>query len=179
MIEIEAAAERWRRFFHGEMGSLERDEYYYGSLSVEDRDALCQWALNRIIADRLEREERERLKQLAQDAFDDLDTLRRFIDDRPRALHLRQAAANSVEDLLAALGVERKGGAPREYRRLKHGEIIHAGDEIDRCADAWRDDAKWEPVHPNDIGQPAPDQRYPAHRQYRRKLDVEQKGGDA
>jgi len=53
-------------------------------------------------------------------------------------------------------------------RRLEHGEIIQAGDEIDRCVDPWRDPPKWEPVHPADIGQPAPDPQYPSHRQYRR-----------
>lgn len=55
-----------------------------------------------------------------------------------------------------------------QYRRLEKGEIIQAGDEIDRCADAWRDEPKWEPVHPSNIGEPAPDPQYPAHRQYRR-----------
>ncbi len=56
-----------------------------------------------------------------------------------------------------------------KYRRLEKGEIIQAGDEIDRCADAWRDYPKWEQVHPADVGSPAPDPQYPAHRQYRRK----------
>ena len=55
-----------------------------------------------------------------------------------------------------------------EYRRLKHGELIQAGDEVDGCVDAWRDDPMWKPVHPNNIGDAAPDPAYPAHRQYRR-----------
>lgn len=54
------------------------------------------------------------------------------------------------------------------YRRLDKGEVIQSGDEIDRCADAWRDDPKWEPVHPDNIGDVAPDPQYPSHRQYRR-----------
>ena len=58
-----------------------------------------------------------------------------------------------------------------EYRRLKKGEIIQAGDEIDRCVDAWRDPPVWEPIHPDNIGEPAPDPQYPAHRQYRRPED--------
>ena len=32
------------------------------------------------------------------------------------------------------------------YRRLKHNEIIREGDEIDSCADGWRDEPKWETV---------------------------------
>lgn len=55
------------------------------------------------------------------------------------------------------------------YRRLAHNEIIRAGDEIDRCGDPWRDEPKWEPIHPSDIGQPAPDPQYVSHRQYRRR----------
>lgn len=55
-------------------------------------------------------------------------------------------------------------------RRLEKDEIIQAGDEIDRCANPWHDDPKWEPVHPDDIGRPAPDPQFPAHRQYRRQL---------
>lgn len=51
-----------------------------------------------------------------------------------------------------------------KWRRLEFGEIIQAGDEIDRCSDPWRDPPKWESVHPNDIGQPAPDPQYPSHR---------------
>lgn len=55
-----------------------------------------------------------------------------------------------------------------EYRRLEKGEIIQEGDEIDRCVDAWRDDPVWEPA--GNIGEPAPDPQYPAHRQYRRRV---------
>lgn len=57
------------------------------------------------------------------------------------------------------------------WRRLEFGEIIQAGDEIDRCSDPWRDPPKWEPVHPSDIGRPAPDTQYPLHRQYRRRCN--------
>lgn len=57
-----------------------------------------------------------------------------------------------------------------EYRRLEKGEIIQEGDEIDRCVDAWRDDPVWEPVHPANIGDAAPDPQYPAHRQFRRPV---------
>jgi hypothetical protein len=58
--------------------------------------------------------------------------------------------------------------AERKYRRLKKGEIIQEGDEIDRCVDAWRDDAVWEAA--GNVGEPAPDPQYPSHRQYRRPL---------
>ena len=54
------------------------------------------------------------------------------------------------------------------FRRLKKGEVIQAGDEIDRCADAWRDDPVWGKVHLSDVGRAAPDPQYPSHRQYRR-----------
>jgi hypothetical protein len=39
--------------------------------------------------------------------------------------------------------------------------------ETDRCVDPWKDWPKWEPVHPDDIGQPAPDPRFVAHRIFR------------
>lgn len=55
-----------------------------------------------------------------------------------------------------------------EYRILEKDEIIQEGDEIDRCADPWRDPPKWEPA--GNIGEPAPDPKYPAHRVYRRKI---------
>jgi len=57
----------------------------------------------------------------------------------------------------------------KQYRRLEAGEIIQEGDEIDTCNDGWCDPAKWE-VATNCIGEPAPDPRYPSHRQYRRKI---------
>jgi hypothetical protein len=56
-----------------------------------------------------------------------------------------------------------------DYRILKRGEIIQEGDETDRCTDPWRDDPAWEPA--GNIGQPAPDPKYPSHRIYRRKVD--------
>jgi hypothetical protein len=52
------------------------------------------------------------------------------------------------------------------YRMLKKGEIIQAGDEVDACADGWRDDPVWKPARC--IGEPAPDPSYPSHRVYRR-----------
>lgn len=52
------------------------------------------------------------------------------------------------------------------YRRLNAGEIIQEGDEVDASADGWRDEPEWKPT--NNIGQPAPDPAFPAHRQYRR-----------
>jgi len=55
-----------------------------------------------------------------------------------------------------------------DYRRLKHGEIIQAGDEVDSAADGWRDDPVWVPT--NCVGKRAPDPKYPAHRAYRRPL---------
>lgn len=54
------------------------------------------------------------------------------------------------------------------YRRLEKDEIIQEGDEVDNCANPWKDDAKWVPA--TCIGERAPDPQYPAHRQYRRKI---------
>jgi len=56
-----------------------------------------------------------------------------------------------------------------EYYSLKEGDIIKAGDEIDRCNNAWHDDARWVEVK-NCIGTPAPNPQYVSHRQYRRKI---------
>ena len=56
----------------------------------------------------------------------------------------------------------------REYRRLEKDEIIQEGDEVDSCADAWRNVPVWGPA--GNIGEPAPDPQYPSHRQYRRPL---------
>jgi hypothetical protein len=58
----------------------------------------------------------------------------------------------------------------REYRRLKRGEIIQEGDEVDSCVDAWRDEAVWKLA--DNVGEPAPDPQYPSHRQYRRRLSL-------
>jgi hypothetical protein len=71
---------------------------------------------------------------------------------------------------------ESKTKKNKVYRRLKKGEIIREGDEIDTCNDAWRDDPVWEKVT-TCIGEPAPDPQYVAHRQYRR-LEVIQGGID-
>ena len=51
------------------------------------------------------------------------------------------------------------------YRILEPGEIIRVGDEVDNCADNWRDEPKWEPTIC--AGQVVPT-RAPAHRVYRR-----------
>ena len=59
-----------------------------------------------------------------------------------------------------------------EYRRLEKGEVIEAGDEIDACADGWRDHPAWEPVGLSSVGTLAPDPAYPSHRQYRRPFEV-------
>jgi len=59
------------------------------------------------------------------------------------------------------------------YRQLEKGETIQAGDETDRCNDPWRDDAKWEPVHPSNIGETAPDPAFPSHRIFRRPVATE------
>lgn len=59
-------------------------------------------------------------------------------------------------------------GTKIRYRRLEKGEIIQCGDQIDRCANPWKDEAKWEPA--GNIGEPAPDPQYPSHRQYRRPV---------
>jgi hypothetical protein len=57
-----------------------------------------------------------------------------------------------------------------KYRILKHGEIIQEGDEVDACVNPWRDDPKWEQAA--NIGQSAPDPKYPSHSVYRRKIDT-------
>jgi hypothetical protein len=56
-----------------------------------------------------------------------------------------------------------------EYRTLQKGEIVRDGDETDRCVDAWRDDAKWEPVKESEVGTIAPDPQYPSHPLFRRR----------
>lgn len=86
------------------------------------------------------------------------------------------AVAVTIEKLIAIRRREadeyRKGNYRYTvgYRRLKKGEVIQDGDEIDCCADQWRDDAVWEPVNPANIGDAAPDPQHPAHRQYRRPV---------
>ena len=54
------------------------------------------------------------------------------------------------------------------YRRLEYGEIIQQGDEIDGCGNPMKDWPVWEPA--GNIGEPAPDPKYPSHRQYRRRI---------
>ena len=56
------------------------------------------------------------------------------------------------------------------YRRLKEGEIIREGDEVDACRDGWRDAAVWRKVK-NTVGRKAPNPIFPSHSQYRRKIN--------
>ena len=56
-----------------------------------------------------------------------------------------------------------------KYRRLEKDEIIKDGDEVDACADGYKDDPIWEPVKRHNIGRLAPDPQYIAHSQFRRK----------
>ena len=57
------------------------------------------------------------------------------------------------------------------WRMLKKGEIVRTGDERDMARDGWRDPADWQPATPADIGKPAPDPQYPAHRIFRRRRE--------
>ena len=54
------------------------------------------------------------------------------------------------------------------YRRLEYGEIIQHGDEIDLCGNPMKEFPIWEPA--GNIGEPAPDPKYPSHGQYRRRI---------
>ena len=54
-----------------------------------------------------------------------------------------------------------------KYRMLNEGETIQDGDEVDVCADGWRDPPDWQPSK-HCIGEPAPNPNYPSHRVYRR-----------
>jgi hypothetical protein len=56
--------------------------------------------------------------------------------------------------------------------RLAKGDTIKLGDESDASADGWRDEPKWIPVHPDMVGEQAPDPAYPSHRQYRRTCEA-------
>ena len=55
-----------------------------------------------------------------------------------------------------------------QYRRLERGEIIQEGDEVDICNNSWHEEPKWEKT--TCVGELVPDPRYPAHRQFRRKI---------
>jgi hypothetical protein len=55
------------------------------------------------------------------------------------------------------------------YRPLEKGEIIQDGDEADASRDMFCPPL-WQPVNPQSIGKPAPDPQYPAHTQYRRRV---------
>ena len=57
-----------------------------------------------------------------------------------------------------------------EYHYLEKGEIVQEDDETDKCVDPWRDAAVWKKVHPGNVGDAAPDPKYPSHRIFRRKL---------
>lgn len=57
----------------------------------------------------------------------------------------------------------------KRYRRLKAGEIIRQGDEVDNC-DGGKDEPEWV-VATRCIGEPAPDPNYTSHRQYRRLIE--------
>jgi hypothetical protein len=57
-----------------------------------------------------------------------------------------------------------------KYRILEKGEIIQAGDEVDACVDAWRDDPVWVPAPQHTIGTPASDPAFVSHAIYRRPL---------
>lgn len=59
-----------------------------------------------------------------------------------------------------------------KYYRLKKGEIIQEGDEVEVSA-KWNDPPKWVPANPGHYGSPAPDPNYMAHRQYRGLISVE------
>ena len=59
-----------------------------------------------------------------------------------------------------------------KYRRLEKGEIIQEGDEVDICADGYRDNPIWEKVTQR-IGHPAPDPQFIAHSQFRREVGTE------
>lgn len=56
-----------------------------------------------------------------------------------------------------------------QYRRLEKDEIIKEGDQVDQCANPWKDKPKWEDCVGN-LGEPAPDPAFPSHRQYRRPI---------
>lgn len=71
------------------------------------------------------------------------------------------------DDFQPACGAS-TGSVGMTYRTLEHGEIIGTHDETDRSSDPWRDPVKWEPVHPNNVGDKAPDPKCPAHRIFRR-----------
>jgi len=73
-------------------------------------------------------------------------------------------------DETAAWSEPQDGNETASWRLLKKGEIIQLGDETDRCANPWKDDAKWEPVSELSVGQEAPDPSYPSHRIFRRRV---------
>jgi hypothetical protein len=58
----------------------------------------------------------------------------------------------------------------KRFRMLEKGEIVQKGDEVDACADGWRDPPDWQPATHMSIGKPAPDPQFPAHRRFRRRI---------
>jgi len=59
----------------------------------------------------------------------------------------------------------------KRYRMLKKGELVEMGDEVDACADGWRDPPDWQAAV-NSVGERAPDPQYPAHRLFRRVCSI-------
>lgn len=62
-----------------------------------------------------------------------------------------------------------------EYRILEEGEIIQEGDEVE-VSEKWNDEFRWVPA--KQIGKPAPNPHYPAHRVYRRRVTTDTEDTD-
>ena len=62
-----------------------------------------------------------------------------------------------------------------EYRILQEGEIIQEGDEVD-ISQHLNEEPVW--VKTTCAGQTAPNPLYPAHRVYRRRVDVAKDGSE-
>lgn len=59
----------------------------------------------------------------------------------------------------------------KTYRLLNHGEIVLATDERHYSDHPWHGgNERWDKPQDSDIGQPAPDPKYPAHRLFRRAI---------
>jgi hypothetical protein len=56
-----------------------------------------------------------------------------------------------------------------EWRLVRHGEIVQAGDETGAYVSPWEEGTTWRQVPSHMIGKPAPDPQYPAHAIYRRR----------
>lgn len=57
----------------------------------------------------------------------------------------------------------------KNYYYLKKGETIQKDDEVE-ASNSFNDPPKWEKTNLACVGTEAPDPKFPAHRQYRRKL---------